>query len=197
MYALDDYKQTQYYLNFCAILHIQKALYLSEDIYYCVDDKQLDNAFSCAISDAVDFVAENRNINISEETKNKIAETIFLDSENEFYDNINTVLFDDEITKGIFRLINIYLNFSFLYEINNRIIDVTLTNATPPIKDYKTIAITIKGLLSQEEAYKIKNVLGTSTEQIITPSETIIKGFYNYKHGWRKIKEWIKGGLLK
>lgn len=191
MYALDDYKQTDYYFNFCAILHIQKGLYLSEYIW-CVDAKQLDNAFSCAFSDAIDFVAENRNINISEETKDKIAETIFLESENIFYDNINSVSFDDDIIKGIFRLINIYLNFSFLYEINDRIIDVTLTNATPPIKDYKTIAITIKGLLSQEDAYKIKTVLGTSTEQIITPSETIIKGFYSYKYGWRKIKEWIK-----
>lgn len=194
MYALDDYKQTDYYSNFCAILHIQKAVYLSEEITWCVDDKQLDNALSCAISDAVDFVAENRNINISEETKEKIAETIFLESENIFYDNINSVFFDEDIIEGIFRLINIYLNFSFLYRINDRIIDVTLTNATPPIKDYKTIAITIKGLLSQEEAYKIKTVLGTSTEQIITPSETIIKGFYNYKHGWRKIKECIKEG---
>lgn len=194
---IEKYKETNYKDELCAIIYARKATYLKKDAERYVSSTRLGNRLYELIGELVDFVAELTGIDISEDIQARIADNVFTEFENIFRDNVNHMTFDDDTTRELLKKIVIYLNFSFIYNLNDKITDVTLTKAVPPIIDYNTVCISVKADTNPQTVRKIKQILGTQTETLRTPSEVIIKGFYHYTQGFRQIEQCIREGMLK
>ena len=189
---LKQYEQTGYYDQLNAILHTQKALYLTRDAERYISSKNIGNALYELIGELVSYVAELRGTTISEDVQERINDNVFIEFDSIFRTNVIYMTFDEDITREIIKKIIIYLNFSFVYSWSDKIIDVTLTKPIPPIIDYYTVCIFVEQDTNNQTVLAIKQKLGTKTETIKNPSEILIKGFYHYTHGFRRIEQYLK-----
>lgn len=190
-----EYKESDYYNYAYAVIEANDVIYKSEYAENIIYMEQLQEGIISVLEGMIEFIGIEKNINDDDIYKyqHNICDTIdFYHYSDIFNHTEHGKTFINDVLHSLFEKVELYIDFTFIYKINEHIKNIILTEGVPPIKDYKTVCLELETPINIEELHDIKNKLGATETITENGYNLMIKGFYHYKQSWEEIADMIK-----